>query len=56
LQVRAALHPEDGDLGIDNKCHQLLSAIQHLNEHTRKTFILGRECSFDEGGIASKST
>ena len=40
---------------VGDKCHQLRSAIQFLNEHARKTFIPGRYLSFDEGGIASKS-
>jgi len=55
LQIRAALHSEDGVLEIGNKCHQLRAAIQFLNEHAKKSFILGREISFDEGGKASKS-
>ena len=55
LQIRAAIHPEDGTSEIGDKCHQLRAAIQFLNGHAKKSFILGRELSFDEGGIASKS-
>jgi hypothetical protein len=53
LQIRAALHSEDGVLEIGNKCHKLRAAIQFLNEHAKKSFILGREILFDEGGILS---
>ena len=49
------LETEDGISEISDKCHQLRAAIQFLNEHAKKSFILGRELSFDEGGIASKS-
>jgi hypothetical protein len=55
LEIRAALHPEDVVSDIGDKCHQLRAAIQFLNEHAMKPFILGRELSFGEGGIASKS-
>jgi hypothetical protein len=54
LQIRAGLHPEDGESDTGDKSHQLCSAIQHLNQHAKKTFVLGRECFFDEGVIASK--
>jgi hypothetical protein len=55
LQIRAALHTEERNPDIGNKCHQLRAAIQHLNQHPKKTFIPGCRCSFDKGGIASKS-
>jgi hypothetical protein len=55
LQIRAALHPEIGVSDIGDKCHQLRAAIQSLNQAAKKSFILGRQISFDEGGIASKS-
>ena len=55
LQIRAAIHPEDGVSEIRDKCHQLRAAIQFLNEHAKKSCILGRELSFNEQGIASKS-
>ena len=41
---------------VGDKYQQLQSSINSLNEYSKPTFILGRECSFDEGGIASKST
>ncbi len=55
LQIRAAIHPEDGVSDIGDKCHQLRAAIQFLNDHAKKSFILGRELSFNKGGIVSKS-
>jgi len=55
LQIRAALHPEIGVSDIGDKCHQLRAAIQSLNQAAKKSFVLGRQISFDEGGIASKS-
>ena len=41
LQIRAAIHPEDGVSEIGDKCHQLRAAIQFLNDHAKKSFILG---------------
>ena len=41
LQIRAAIHPEVGVLEIGDKCHQLRAAIQFLNDHAKKSFILG---------------
>jgi hypothetical protein len=55
IQIRAALRPEIGESNINDKCHQLHSGIQFLNDHAKRTFIPGRYLSFDEGGIASKS-
>ena len=49
------LETEDGIAEISDKCHQLRAAIQFLYEHAKKSFILGRELSFDGGGIANKS-
>ena len=54
-QIRAAFHPESGVSSVSDKCHQLRACINSLNEHAKRAFVLGRECSFDEGGIASKS-
>jgi hypothetical protein len=54
LQIRAALHPEDGVSEIGDKCHQLRATLQFLNKHAKKLFILGCKISFDKGGIASK--
>jgi hypothetical protein len=33
----------------------LRAAIVSLNTHAKRAFILGGHCSFNEGGIASKS-
>jgi hypothetical protein len=55
IQIRAALRPEFGDSNISDKCHQLRTAINYLNNHAKKCFIPGRFLSFDEGGIANKS-
>ena len=55
IQIRDALHPERGESDIGDKCHQLRAAIQYLNQHAKRAFVLGRQFSFDEGGIASKS-
>jgi hypothetical protein len=54
-QIRAALHPEIKKSSVQDKCHQLRASILSLNEHAKRTFILGKECSFDQGGIANKS-
>jgi hypothetical protein len=40
---------------VGDKCHQLRASITSLNEHAKRVFIPERECSFDEGGIMSKS-
>ncbi len=55
FQIRATIHPEDGISEISYNCNQFRATIKFLNEHAKKSFILGRELSFDEGGIASKS-
>ena len=55
LQIRATIHPKDGISDIGDKCHQLGAAIQFLNKHAKKSFILGRELTFDEEGITRKS-
>lgn len=54
-QIRAALYPEIQKTSVQDKCHQLRASILSLNEHAKRSFILGKECSFDEGGIANKS-
>ncbi len=54
VQIRGTFHPESTDNKLDNKCHQIRYGIQNLNS-TAKGFIAGKELSFDEGGIPSKS-
>ena len=54
-QIRTVFHPESGMSSVGDKCHQLHASITSLNEHAKRVFILRRECSFDEGGITSKS-
>ncbi len=54
-QIRAALRPELDHSSVGDKCHQLRASLVSLNEHAKRTFILGREASFDEGGIPNKS-
>ena len=54
-QIRAALRPELDHSSVGDRCHQLRASIVSLNEHAKRTFILGREASFDEGGIPNKS-
>ena len=44
LQIRAALHPEDGVLDIGDKCHQLRAAILFLYEHAKKPLFLAENC------------
>ena len=55
-QIRSAFHPEAGlsDLTGD-KCHQLRYFIRTFNESAKKTFNLGPNASFDEGGIPMRS-
>jgi fatty acid-binding protein DegV len=48
LQITVALHPEQGESEVDDKCHQLHAAIQYLNQHAKRAFVLGRHYSFDE--------
>ncbi len=55
IQIRAAIRPEFGETNISDKCHQLRTTINYLNNHAKKTFIPGCFLSFDEGGIANKS-
>jgi hypothetical protein len=55
IQIQAALSPEFGETNISDKCHQLRTAINYLNDYAKKAFIPGCYLSFDEGGIANKS-
>ena len=52
-QIRAAFHPEVGMSDVGDKCHQLRFAIDKLNLTASRTFIGGKDLSFDEGGVSS---
>ncbi len=52
--IRTSFHPQTTNKH-DSKCHQIRYAIQKLNSATKRCFIPGKELSFDEGGIQSKS-
>ena len=54
-QIRGAFHPEAGQTQCGYKCHQLHYFIRRFNECAKKTFNLGPNASFDEGGIAMRS-
>ena len=54
-QIRAAFHPETGQSRIGDKCHQLRHALNTLNSSSYRTFIPGKNLSFDEGVVASWS-
>jgi hypothetical protein len=55
-QIRSAFHPEKKAAGMGgDKCYQLRSAINHLNEASRRTFVPSGNLAFDEGGIACRS-
>ncbi len=56
VQIHAAFHPESRYKAEEDKCHQLRIAITHFNKAAMHTFIPGRELSFDEDSIPSKST
>ncbi len=55
LKICAAFHPESGTSQEWDKCHQLRNAIHHRNKTAKHTVTLGKEMSFNEGGIQSKS-
>ena len=55
-QIRSAFHPEAGLSDLTGyKCHQLRYYIRAFNESAKKTFNLGPNASFDEGGIPMRS-
>ena len=54
-QIRGAFHPETGTSQCGDKCHQLRYFIRRFNECAKKTFNLGPNVSFDEGGVAMRS-
>ncbi len=55
VQIWAAFHPESGISQEWDKCHQLRNVINQLNKAAKLMFIPGKEMSFNEGGIPSKS-
>ncbi len=55
VQICATFHPESGTSQEQYKCHQLRNAINHLKKAAKHTFVLGKEMSFDEDDIPSKS-
>ena len=55
-QVRAAFRVEKkGDKRVGDKAYQLRRVATRISEGARRTFVPGRNMSFDEGGIASRS-
>ena len=55
-QIRMAYHPEDklkGDGG--DKCYQIRNALKTANYAAIHCFIIGKNLTFDEGGIACRS-
>lgn len=56
-QIRSAFHPEPRYVGLQSgdKAYQLRHAINTLNEAARRTFFVGKDLTFDEGGVSSRS-
>ena len=54
-QIRSAFHPETGTSLCGDKCHQLRYIIRMFNDVAKKTFIMGPDVAFDEGGVAMRS-
>ena len=54
-QIRSAFRSECHQYDINDKCYQLRWFIRHFNYMAKKTFNLGPNASFDEGGIAMRS-
>ena len=54
-QIRSAFRSECHRYDINDKCYQLRWFIRHFNYMAKKTFDLGPNASFDEGGIAMRS-
>ena len=54
-QIRSAFRSECHQYDINDKCYQLRWFIGHFNYMAKKTFDLGPNASFDEGGIAMRS-
>ena len=54
-QIRSAFRLESHRYDINDKCYQLRWFIRQFNFMAKKTFILGPNASFDEGGIPMRS-
>ncbi len=55
VQISAANHPESGISKEGDKCHQLRNAFNHHIKAALCMFVPGKEMTFDEDGILSKS-
>ncbi len=55
IQICATFYPESKKSKDGDKCHHIQNAMKHRNKAITWTFIHGKEMSFDEGGIPSKS-
>ena len=54
-QIRSAFHLEAGSSMCEDKCHQLCYFIWLFNAKAKETIDLGKDISFDEGGVAMRS-
>ena len=54
-QIRSAFHLEAGASICNDKCHQLRFFIRLFNAKAKEIFHLGKNVSFDEGGVAMRS-
>ncbi len=55
VQIHAAFHWERGTSQEWDKYHWLKNPISHRNKAAKRTLVLGKEMSFNEGGNPSKS-
>jgi hypothetical protein len=55
-QIRAAFHPENSAYSAGgDKCYQLRSTLRQINVCASNVFNVGKNLTFDEGGIACRS-
>ena len=54
-QIRSAFHPEFGVSSVGNKCHQLRYLIRNINHAAARTYNVGKNVTFDEGVIATRT-
>ena len=54
-QIRSTFHPETGTRMCGDKCHQLRYIIRMFNDVAKRTFNLGPDAAFDEGGVVMRS-